>query len=144
MADDFLYGQARQLNRNFHKNLTEAKQIVSNQNERISQLQQDVVDRDFWLDQWIAHHGALKAQNQYLMKLLDEAHGGAENNPARKQAYKDTEEFRIPSGNRKGQVVNMADHVYLSAFADKFKTRFAKNWKHVSGWKEFLHERISY
>ena len=102
------------------------QQSMDQMADEIRELNQEVADWEISLDQWIAHHAAQKAQSQYLMSELDKACGGAENNPARMHAYDDSDALRIPSGDRKGGVMTKADHFYISAFADKFKERFAK------------------
>lgn len=70
---------------------------------------------------YLAHYVALEAQRDYLMKLLDEAHGGAENNPARQFAYDDPDEGRIPVGPRKGERPTEADHIFYVALAERLE-----------------------
>ena len=83
------------------------------------------------------------AREAYLMKLLDEAYG-SDKNPARQSAYGEDEDFRIPVGDRKGEIVTMADHMYLDAYAESWKKNYAKKWrKYAKTWVEFLNPRIS-
>ncbi len=106
--------------------------------------QQRIVDLEFELAQFVAHLQAEKALSKLAMAELDKAHGGSDKNPLRKQAYGDPEAMRIPSGNRKGQVTTMADHIYLTEFARVFKEKFASIYKHCKSWKDLLHVGISY
>ena len=102
-------------------------------------------DCDFWDDQSRAHHAAEKALRIAAMNELDKACGGADKNPLRKQAYTDPDAMRIPSGDRKGEVVTKADHIYLTKFADFCKqNELIEKWNFCKNWKEFLRERISY
>ncbi len=102
-------------------------------------------DHDYWDDQSRAHYEAEKALRIAAMKELDKACGGADKNPLRRQAYKDPEAMRIPSGDRKGQITTMADHIYLSRFADYCKERKLVNkWNLIKGWKGLLREKLSY
>ena len=145
MADNFLYGMSRALNRKSAKNLLEWQAYAGTQEGRVKELKQEVVDYDYSIDSRNAHQIASDAQIKYLMKLLDEKCGGAENNPARKHAYNDDGKFRIPSGNRKGQRPNIADHVYITKFKESFDKLYVQKWgKWCKSWIEFLHERISY
>ena len=144
MADDFLYGMSRALNRKSAKNLLEWQAYAGTQEGRVKELEQEVVDYDYSIDSRNAHQIASDARTEYLMKLLDDVHG-KENNPARKHAYNDDGKFRIPSGNRKGQRPNIADHVYITKFKENFDKLYAKKWgKWYKNWIEFLHTRISY
>lgn len=104
---------------------------------------QRIVDLEYELDQFVAHLKSEKARTAYLMDLLDKAYG-ADKNPARQQAYADADAMRILSGDRKGEVVTKADHVYLSKFAEVFKGSFASAYKHCKSWKDMLHSRITY
>jgi hypothetical protein len=93
------------------------------------------------LDQWHNHYMGLEAERNYLLRELDKAYGGQENNPARKKAYEgeDDARFRIPCGRRKGESVTVRDHYYFDGFIRVFK-------KHHSGkaksWKEWFGARI--
>ncbi len=144
MADNFLYGMSRELNRGFAKNLDEWKVYASKQEGRVKELEQRVSNLESGRDARIIHQNAADARTEYLMKLLDDVHG-KENNPARMHAYNDGGKFRIPSGNRKGQRPNKSDHVYITKFKESFDKLYAKKWeKWCKSWIEFLHERISY
>jgi len=112
------------------------------QRRTIDELEQEVLDLEFGLDKRDAHLEASEARTEYLMALLDEAYG-AEDNPARQIPHPD-QDFRIPTGDRKGQVVTKADEVYLMHFKGVFEQKFASKWSHVKGWVKFLHERISF
>ena len=81
------------------------QQSMDQMAEELRVLRQKALDLDYECDQWVAHHGAMKSQSQYLMSELDKACGGAENNPARMHAYDDSDALRIPSGDRKGGVM---------------------------------------
>lgn len=70
---------------------------------------------------YLSHYVALEAQRDYLMNLLDEAHGGPENNPARQFAYDDPDEGRIPVGPRKGERPTEADHIFYVALAERLE-----------------------
>ena len=87
---------------------------------------------------WNNHYVALEAERDYLLKLLDEAHGGADKNPARQPAYsgEDDKNFRIPVGPRKGQRVTLRDHYYF----DQFIRTFKKNYTSMTngGWKSWI------
>jgi hypothetical protein len=91
---------------------------------------------------WSNHYVALEAERDYLLKLLDEAHGGAENNPARQPAYsgENDKNFRIPVGPRKGQRVTRRDHHYLTAFIQKFSEKYSHMTE--GGWKSWIDGRI--
>lgn len=151
MADDFLYGAARQGLKDSERDLgiayAKIRELRSKRKaelEMISDLKQEVLDSDFSIDIRTAHQEASDAKIEYLMNLLDEKCGGADKNPARQAAYTDEDAMRIPSGDREGEIVTRADHVYLAKFADVFKSRFKSRWTHVASWKNFLHNRISY
>jgi len=103
---------------------------------------QEILDLNFTLDQLRAHHASEQALRISMMEELDRIHG-ADKNPFRKQAYKDADAIRIPSGDRKGEVVTKADHIYVSKFAEMFK-KFVPKYQNTPNWKEFLHEQISY
>ncbi len=151
MADNFLYGMSRALNRKSAKNLLEWQAYAGKQEGRVKELQdqvdnldQEVLDYRFTADKRKSHQSASAAQIKYLMKLLDDVHG-KENNPARMHAYNDGGKFRIPSGNRKGQRPNKADHVYITKFKESFDKLYVQKWgKWCKSWIEFLHTRISY
>ncbi len=144
MADDFLYGMSRQLNRNFEKTLDNWKAHAEKLERRVDELEQEGTNLEYGLDRRDAHLVAAEAQIDYLMGLLDKAYG-EEDNPARQAAYSNPDEMRIPSGPREGQVVTMRDHIYLTAFAEAFKTKFARKWSNATqSWKKFLHPRISF
>lgn len=59
---------------------------------------------------WSLHYAGLEAERNYLLDLLDQAHGGADNNPAREDSRHD---IRIPHGPRKGQRVQKRDIVFF-------------------------------
>ncbi|WP_435137500.1 hypothetical protein [Pseudopelagicola sp. nBUS_19] len=151
MADNFLYGMSRQLNNKLSSNLDEWKVYGRAQQARVKELEQEVdnldqevLDYRFSADKRKSHQSASDAQIKYLMKLLDDVHG-KENNPARMHAFNDDGKFRIPSGNRKGQRPNIADHVYITKFKENFDKLYAKKWgRECKNWIEFLHTRISY
>jgi hypothetical protein len=103
---------------------------------------QEIADLNFTVDQWRLHHASEKALRISMMEELDRIHG-SERNPFRKQAYKDPDIMRIPSGDRRGEVVTKADHIYISKFADAFK-KIASKYPHISNWKKFLHVNVSY
>ena len=103
---------------------------------------QEIADLNFTIDQWRIHQACEKTLRMEMMNELDRIHG-VENNPFRKQAYKDADAMRIPSGDRKGEVVTKADHIYVSKFADAFK-KISSKYPHVSNWKRFLHANVSY
>ncbi|NDV52836.1 hypothetical protein [Salipiger sp. PrR003] len=64
---------------------------------------------------WSLHYAGLEAERNYLLDLLDQVHGGAENNPARAESRHD---IRIPHGPRKGQRVQKRDIVYFKRIQD--------------------------
>ena len=103
---------------------------------------QEILELNFTVDQLRAHHASEHALRISMMEELDRIHG-ADKNPFRKQAYKDADALRIPSGDRKGEVVTKADHIYISKFAEMFK-KFAPKYKVIPNWKKFLHDQISY
>ncbi|GAA6200528.1 hypothetical protein [Aquicoccus sp. SU-CL01552] len=106
MADDFAYGMARGTVKVLQSALDKA-------NAKIRDLTDQCWDhfRTTW--EWNIVAKGREAENEYLLKLLYEAHGGPENNPARKQAYKDSDPFRIPNGPRAGQRAQMRDHILM-------------------------------
>lgn len=110
---------------------------------KIQDLEAEIAGNQISLDKRQCDLDARMAREAYLMKLLDEAYG-QDKNPARQSAYGEDEDFRIPVGDRKGEVVTMADHMYLDAYAESWKANYAKKWRaHYKGWVEFLHKRIS-
>jgi hypothetical protein len=120
-------------------------QTIASLEARVGELEAEVNDLNYAIDRRNTHLVADKARTKYLMSLLDEAHGGAENNPAREAAYEDVDAFRIPSGAREGEVVPKSDHIYLKAFKSKYEKSFKKTWgEFLNGWIEFLHPRIRY
>ena len=104
---------------------------------------QTIADKILAVEQWSMHHAAEKKLRIALMEELDNVYG-KDKNPFRKQAYTDPEAMRIPSGDRKGEIVTKADHIYLSKCADVFKKHFVGKFKVAKNWKEMLHDRISY
>lgn len=103
---------------------------------------QEIADLKLAIDQWRIHHACEKTLRMEMMNELDRIHGVG-NNPFRKQAYKDADAMRVPSGDRKGEVVTKADHIYVAKFADLFKTLSSK-YPQVSNWKKFLHAKVNY
>ncbi len=150
LGEGFFRGAAitklRQNNRDMsHMGSAIAGAVVEQIKQRrtIDELEQDLVDYMCSLDQVKAHNEAEAARSAHLMALLDEAYG-AENNPARQIAHPD-QDFRIPSGDRKGEVVTKADEVYLNRFAEAFKTKHAKTWgDSFKSWVKFIHPRITF
>lgn len=88
--------------------------------------------------QWANHYVAKEAECDFLLKLLDEAHGGPENNPARQPAYsgENDKNFRIPCGPRKGQRVTRRDHHYLETFIRVFQKNYTQMIS--GGWKNWI------
>ncbi len=104
---------------------------------------QKSADLELELDQYRMHHAAEKTLRVEMMAELDKVYS-KDKNPFRKQAYDNADDMRIPSGDRKGQVVTMSDHIYLTKCSDIFKQHFAKTYTHIQSWKQFLHKQISY
>lgn len=83
---------------------------------------------------WANHYVALEAKCEYLLQLLDEAHG-QDKNPARQPAYsaEDDKNHRIPVGPRAGQCVTRMDHIYLDKFIQIFRKHYTAmttgDWK---------------
>lgn len=93
-------GKAKQARRH----AMEAKEIIA-------ELDQKKADALATKDAWKVHYLGLEAERDYLLKLLDEVHGGAENNPAREIA---SDTIRIPNGPRKGEFIQKRDRIYLA------------------------------
>jgi hypothetical protein len=154
MADllgSFLHGaMVGKLNRN-HREMKEMNGALVDSfvgqlkaQKTIEELDQKAHAFEISLDKLKAHNEAEAARSAYLMDLLDQAYGGAENNPARQVAHPD-QDFRIPSGDRKGEAVTKADEVYLNRFANVYAERYAKKWgDYVKDWVDFIHTRISF
>jgi hypothetical protein len=79
------------------------------------------------------HYLGLEAERDYLLEMLDEAHGGAENNPARKPVYTDTD-IRIWNGPREGEFVQKRDHYYFTKVAELIREKFP----HLGCWKKLI------
>lgn len=145
----FFRGAATQKLRQNHRDMSQMSTAIADavveqvkQRRTIDELEQDVVDLEFAIDRRDAHLEATQARSEYLLALLDEAYG-AESNPARQIAHPD-QDLRIPTGDRKDEVVTKADEVYLTCFKKAFEQRFANKWPHLNSWIKFLHEKISY
>lgn len=128
---------------NMMREINALDQDVADRDERIADLEAEIEGFKVGIDKRQCDLDARSAREAYLMKLLDEAYG-ADKNPARQSAYGEDEDFRIPVGDRKGEVVTMADHTYLDAYAESWKANYAKKWrKYANTWVDFLHKRIS-
>lgn len=128
---------------NMMREINALDQDVADRDERIADLEAEVEASDVSIDRRKCDLDGRMAREAYLMKLLDEAYG-SDKNPARASAYGEGRDFRIPVGDRKGEVVTMADHMYLDAYAESWKKNYAKKWrKYAKTWVEFLNPRIS-
>lgn len=103
--------------------------------ERVARLEKTVKDREEAVLGWKAHYFGLEAERDYLLKLLDEAHGGAENNPTRKPAYKEGT-FVLESGPRKGQQAEKRDHHYFTGMAEYIRSKKPQ----LGCWKKLIRE----
>ena len=79
------------------------------------------------------HYLGMEAERDYLLGELDKAHGGAENNPARKPVYTNTD-YRIPNGPRKGEFAQTRDHYYFIKVAELIREKFP----HLGCWKKLI------
>ncbi len=128
MADDFLYGASRQLNRNQARQLQNAHQNNASLQERISEQEVEI-------DQGALHYVAMEAERDLLMAMLDKAYG-KDKNPARQPAYSESSKARIPAGARKGQRVSVADKAFYEAFSSAFQKNYAHEYN--CDWKDML------
>jgi hypothetical protein len=150
IADGFYRGfttaKLNQNNRDLQAYADElVKATLSNRekDKEIADLKDEYKSYKFSFHKMKTHNAAESARNAYLMTLLDEVHG-KENNPARQVAFPDMD-CRIPSGDRKGDVVTKADEVYLGKFRDFYTEEYESMWKkHVKKWMDFFHPRITY
>lgn len=136
-----LYGTnhaLRQTANNYADKIEELREYRCQERALIAQLQDQLAEKDRFLASWRNHYVGLEAERDYLLKLLDEAYG-ADKNPARKYAYPESEQLRIPAGPRKGERVTMRDHIYFDTFAKVFKRDFSGLAK---CWKDFISDKI--
>jgi septal ring factor EnvC (AmiA/AmiB activator) len=158
-VDPFFNGMRNQELRNLQRDMASAQRIIDEQRYSISSwkaaheqlqsnltswqsahanLQQENADLRAEMERgdqvYKAHYLALEAERDSLLGLLDEAHGGAEANPARQPAYADPDEFRIAHGPRAGQPAEMRDHHYFTKMAELIRTRFTG----LGCWKELI------
>lgn len=147
--DGFLQGAQTQKLNNNHRTMKQMSSVITDgvvqqvkQQRTIQELEDELNDYKYGHDSLQAHVKSEKARSDYLMGLLDQVHG-VESNPARQVAHPGRD-FRIPSGDRKGEEVTKADEVYLNRFAEIFEELYASKWgKHFKTWIEFLNFRIS-
>jgi hypothetical protein len=102
----------------------EAKKIIA---ELADQKDQALSNKDAWK----VHYFGLEAERDYLLKLLDEAHGGPENNPARQTA---SDKIRIPNGPRKGEFIQARDRIYLAGL----KSAISERASYLGSWKDLI------
>ncbi|WP_170324834.1 hypothetical protein [Ruegeria arenilitoris] len=139
----FLQGYTTQKLKQNQRSLKDAFAHINKLSHERNELQEELEDYDCSIDKRKCDLEARIAREDFLMSLLDEAYGKDEN-PARQSAYADDVDFRIPIGDRKGEIVTQADHVYLTKYAEEFNEKFASKWKeYAKNWVEFLHEKIS-
>lgn len=134
----YLRAETNNLTRDIHVLNAKIRELRAYRKEEA----QEIADLRFTIDQWRIHHACEKTLRMEMMVELDRIHG-PEKNPFRKQAYADPDAMRIPSGDRKGEVVTKADHIYVSKFAELFK-KLSSNYPHISNWKKFLHAGVDY
>ena len=121
------------------------KSLLGNVKTLSAQLKtekQKSADLEFELHQYMMHYVAEKELRKAAMEELDKAYG-KDKNPLRQAAYDANTDFRIPSGDRKGQVATLADHIYLTKCSEVFKKHYARVHTHIRNWKEFLHDYVS-
>ncbi|MBU3000324.1 hypothetical protein KO491_10800 [Roseovarius nubinhibens] len=111
---------------------------------RVGQEKDRANDATVRANAYLAHYVALEAQRDYLMNLLDEAHGGPENNPARQLAYNDPDEGRIPSGPREGEQATEADHIFYVALAERLKGKSQSLKEEFGSWYNLIREFCIY
>lgn len=110
------------------RDLKEKDRTIAERDKEINETRRDVHARR-------AHYSGALAMIDYLMKELDQAHGGAEHNPARKPACTD-ESFLIESGPRKGQRPEKRDHVFFDQMARSIKEKYP----FLGSWRALLRE----
>ncbi len=128
MADDFLYGMSRQLNRSQSRKLQSARQNNASLQERLSEQEVEI-------DQLSLHYVAMEAERDMLMSLLDQAYG-KDKNPARQPAFPASSKARIPAGTRKGQRISRSDNAFFMAFKSCFEKNYASEYNGT--WTEML------
>ncbi|WP_170398636.1 hypothetical protein [Ruegeria arenilitoris] len=139
----FLQGYTTQKLKQNQQSLKDAYSHINKLSHERNELLEEIESFVMSIDQRQCDLEARMAREDFLMSLLDEVYGKNEN-PARQSAYTVDEDFRIPIGDRKGEVVTQADHVYLAKYAVVFNEKFASKWKeYAKNWGEFLHEKIS-
>lgn len=140
--DPFAHGMAKAQARNMTQNACDAAEEATRAWNEVSRLKSEAMDDMYEYNALKAHYVAKEAENEYLLGLLDEAHGGPENNPARKKVYSEDTKLRIPSGPRSGELPEARDHIFYTAMKKRFDEspslpeRF-KNWFDV-----IRHKRI--
>lgn len=117
------------------------RQTANNYADKIGELYNVIAARDHTIvtqkidyASLATHYRAIETERDYLLKLLDEAYG-ADKNPARKHAYPESEQFRIPAGPRKGERLTMRDHIYFERFISYFNKHYSSL---ASSWKSFI------
>jgi hypothetical protein len=139
----FLQGYTTQKLKQNQRSLKSAYAEVNKMSHEIADLEDELEVAQISLDSRHCDLEARVAREEYLMSLLDDAYG-QDKNPARQPAYPDDAGYKIPVGNRKGQVVTKADHIYVMKYIDFFEKQFEKKWEeNVENWIEFLHPKIS-
>jgi hypothetical protein len=118
-------------------------QTIAELQRTIDKLKREQAHLRYFGDRAWAHYASERALRVRAMLELDEASGGKDKNPLRQPAYKNPDEMRIPSGKRKGEVVTLADHIYLKRFAANFKKFYLTKWvDRCKSWKDFLHPEM--
>lgn len=150
MSDAFSTAYMRQELRNLQRDLRQAYDkitelrgyreqdlpLIDRQARELQEKDEIISKMRGEMDMRRAHYTGLLAERDYLLELLDEAHG-VDKNPARHLAYTD-ESFVIESGPRKGQRPQKRDHVFFSAMAAAVKEKFP----YLGSWRRLLRDNF--